>query len=133
MPNQYLPGVITAPVSLLILIMTRANPLVITAVVPSTGLQSNTYVVGMAIRLFVPWTYGMWQANSLICTITNIRIATFINFTVDVNSSGFDAFVIPSASKESPASLAPAGSRNLEYDNLTINYLPFHSLNNIGN
>lgn len=106
--------------------------MIVTVVNPSAGVEANTYIVGMAIRLFVPYTYRMWQANKIVCTITDIIPGQFPRFVTDEDSSGFDAFFIPSASKESPASIAPAGSRNLQYGNDTGN-VPFQSLNNIGN
>lgn len=89
----------------------------------------NTYRVGMNVRLFVPKSYGMFQANGLIGTIVGI---SGNDFTLNFNSSLFDAFTVPAGTAENPASLAPFGSRNLEYDNTTSD-VPFHSLNNIGN
>ena len=83
----------------------------------------------MAVKLFVPVTYKMIQANNLVGTITAINGA---DFTLNLDSSQFDAFVIPSGNAETPASISPFGSRNLEYNNLTDN-VPFQSLNNIGN
>jgi hypothetical protein len=132
MPNQYLPGVTTIPSQLLILGISQTNPMVVTTVLPTIGMQANTYIVGMAIKLFVPATYKMWQANGIICTIKEIIAGTFPQFVTNVDSSGFDTFFIPSSSVESPASISPAGSRNLQFDNNTSK-APFQSLNNIGN
>lgn len=127
MVNQYLPGTIQIPSSLLITNMTQSYPLVITFSVPSTG--SNTYIAGQVVRLTVPRTWGMFQANGLTGKILNINGTTM---SVDIDSTYFDAFVDGSSSSETPASLAPSGSRNLQYNNFT-NEVPFQSLNNIGN
>lgn len=90
----------------------------------------NTYHVGMNLKLFVPKSYGMYQANGLIGTITGI---TGNVFTVALDSTRFDAFVIPvSTSVETPASISPSGSKNLEYDN-TTDLVAFQNLNNQGN
>jgi len=130
MPNAYLPGVIQIPSSLLVTEATKSNPMVITVAIGNSSTEVNTYIVGMAVRLFIPWTYGMWQANGLIGTITAINGN---DFTLNIDSSLFDTFVIPSSTTETPASISPAGSRNLQYTNGTDLAVPFQSLNNIGN
>lgn len=103
--------------------------MVITVAIGNTSTEANTYIVGMAVRLFVPVTYGMIQANNLVGTIIAINGS---DFSLNINSSGFDPFVIPSGNVEQPATIAPSGSRNLEYNNQTSK-VPFQSLNNIGN
>jgi hypothetical protein len=127
MANQYLPGVIQIPSSLLITAMTQAAPLVITFTVPSTG--ANTYALGQVVRLTVPKTWGMYQANGLTGKIIQIGSSTM---TLNIDSTLFDAFIYNPNSNETPASLAPAGSQNLEFNN-TTGQVPFQSLNNIGN
>ena len=89
----------------------------------------NTYIVGQLVCLTVPSTYGMFQANELTGEITAINGT---NFTIDINSAGFDPFVAPGPSvppPSKPASLSPAGSRNI-YNAVVV---PFHSLTNEGN
>ncbi len=127
MSNQYLPGVIQIPSTLLITGITQSFPMVVSFTVPSTG--SNTYVQNQLVRLNIPKTWGMFQANGLTGKILSVN-STTMNLNID--STNFDAFVDGSSSSESPASLSPAGSRNLQYDNGT-NQVPFQSLNNIGN
>ena len=127
MPNQYLPGVIQIPSTLLITNMTRSSPMVVTFTVPATG--ENSYLIGQVVRLFVPRTWGMYQANGLTGKILQVGSSTM---SLNIDSSVFDAFVNGSSSNETPASLSPAGSRNLEYNNST-DLVPFQSLNNIGN
>lgn len=129
MANQYLPPVIQIPSSLLITAMTQSLPLVITVQIGNPTTEANTYIPGMNVKLTVPRPYGMFQANNLVGTILAINGS---NFTLSIDSSQFDTFVIPSGNVETPASIAPYGSRNLQYNNNT-NQVPFQSLNNIGN
>ncbi len=129
MPNQYLRPVIQIPSSLLITAITKSTPMIVTVEIGNPISEANTYIIGMAIRLFVPQTFSMYQANNLIGTIIDIN---GFDFTLNLDSSQFDAFVIPIGNVEQPASIAPYGSRNLEYNNQT-NKVPFQSLNNIGN
>ena len=129
MPNQYLPPVIAIPSSLVITAITQSAPMVITVSVTNPSTEANTYIVGMAVRLQVPQTYKMYQANNLVGTITAINGS---NFTLNLDSSQFDAFVVPSGNVIQPATIAPFGSRNYQYNNGSMN-VPFQSLNNLGN
>jgi len=126
--NTYLPGTIVTPSSLLITAITQAYPMVITATVNSVT-ASNTYFPGQLIRLLIPPAYGMQQADGLTGKILSIN---GLDFNVDIDSTYFDSFSVPSGNVEKPASFSPAGSRNLEFNNST-NSVPFKSLNNIGN
>lgn len=129
MPNNYLPPVIQIPSSLLISAITQTLPMIITVAIENSTTQANTYIVGMNVRLSIPATYGMYQANNLVGTITAINGS---NFILNLDSSQFDPFVIPSGNIEKPATIAPYGSRNVQFSNQT-GQLPFQSLNNIGN
>jgi len=129
MPNQYLPGVIAIPSSLNITAITNAFPMVITVEISNESTEANTYIVGMAVRLFIPYDYGMFQANNLVGTIIAIDN---LNFSLNLDSSQFDVFAIPGSNQAQPASISPAGSRNYEYNN-NSGKVPFQSLNNIGN
>lgn len=133
MTNQYLQPNITIPSSLLISNITRSTPMVVSVFIGNTTTEANTYIVGMAIRLFVPRAYGMYQANNLVGTIIAINGS---DFTLNFDSSLFDPFVVPAIPAgrviENPASICPVGSRNLQYDN-TTNLVPFQALNNRGN
>ncbi len=124
--NVFLPPSPVVPGSLLITAITQAYPMVVTI----TNSIYNTYVVGQLVCLTVPASYGMFQANELTGEILDINNT---NFSLNINSSNFDAFVIPGPSvppPSVPASLAPAGSRNIY--NITAE--PFRALNgNIGN
>ena len=126
--NVYLPGTIAIPSSLVITAITQTFPMVVTVSVnPVT--ESNTYQYGQVVRLTIPKSYGMQQANGLTSKIVSVN---GLNLTLEVDATIFDPFVVPSGNAEQPASLAPSGSRNLEYNNSTTQ-VPFQSLNNRGN
>lgn len=127
MPNQYLPGVIQIPSMLLITGITQSFPMVVTFTVPPTG--SNTYQINQLVFLTIPITWGMYQANGLTGKILGVNSSTM---ALNIDSTNFDVFIDGSSNGETPASLSPAGSRNLEFSN-TTSQVPFQSLNNIGN
>lgn len=129
MANQYLQPVIQIPSALNITAITKAIQMVVTVEIGNSSTQDNTYIAGMNVRLFVPKSYGMYQANGLVGTIQSISGS---DFTLDINSSGFDTFVVPSGNVVQPATIAPYGSRNLQYNNNT-DQVAYQSLNNIGN
>ncbi len=134
MPNQYLPGVTQIPSTLLIGAASRSLPLVITVVAVGFGLVANTYQVLQNVKFVVPKAYGMQQLNGLVGTIIAISGGGSI-WALNIDSSGFDAYVIPSPSTGLviPACVVPYGSRNLQYSNTSGRQVPFQSLNNIGN
>jgi len=129
MTNQYLPGVIQIPSALEITAITRSFPMVVSVEVNNNSTESNTYIVGMAVKLNVPYVFGMFQANNLVGTITEIN---GLDFSLDIDSRKFDIFSIPIGTRYGPATICPNGSRNLTYNNQTGD-VPFQSLNNIGN
>ncbi len=124
--NTFLPPSPVVPGFLLITAITRAFPMVVTI----TDSIYNTYVVGQSVHLSIPAAYGMLQADQLTAEI--IAINGF-DFSLNINSSGFDAFSSPNPSgiptPVQPATLAPAGCKNI-YNTLQE---PFHSLSNQGN
>ena len=125
MVNQFLPPIITIPSALEISGISQASPMVVTAMANSD--QMNSYIVGQLVRLTVPYSFGMFQANGL----TGQILANSENtLTLNIDSSGFDPFV---TAQGQVASLAPAGSQNLQFNNVTTNQIPFKNLNNEGN
>jgi hypothetical protein len=126
--NTYLPGTIQIPSALNITAISNSYPMVVTAEVnPIT--ESNNYVVGQVVRLTVPRTYGMFQAHNLQGQIIAID---GLDFSLNLDSRQFDVFSVPTGNVEQPASLSPAGSRNLQFNNNT-GQVPFQSLNDRGN
>jgi hypothetical protein len=125
--NTYLPPVIQIPSTLEITAISKSNPMVVTTSMNSD--QVNTYIPGQAVKFNIPVTYGMWQLNNMTAVITSVSSNLL---TFNINSTNFDTFSIPPSGSLQPASLAPSGSRNLQYSNST-SQVPFQSLNNIGN
>src|ERR1700679_1012323 len=86
--NVYLPGTVVIPGFLLISAISNSYPMVVTIV----NSSENTYVPNQVVRLFIPNSYGMQQANGLSGEILSIN---GLNFSLDINSSQFDIFVVP--------------------------------------
>lgn len=127
--NYWLAPVITTPSSLQILSITQSNPMVMNTTFDPVNM-ANTYVPGMLVRLFIPWSYGMWQANGT----AKILSITGNVFALGIDSTNFDPFVVPSSELvEQPATISPAGSNNTQITNFNLTNLPFKSLNNNGN
>lgn len=124
--NVYLPPSPVVPGFLLITAITQTNPMIVTVV----DSIYNTYIIGQLVHLNVPQDYGMVEADQKTGEIIAIDN---LNFTLNINAQNFSAFVLPNPSAtpppRQPASLAPAGSRNI-YNNIVV---PFHSLGNQGN
>lgn len=126
--NTYLPGVIAIPSTLQITAITQSMPMTVTITFdPVTAV--NTYIPGMKVKLAIPRSYNMWQANGLMGNILSITGSVF---TLAIDSSHFDPFIVPAITAEQPANLVPLGSQNLQYSNNTAQ-VAFQSLNNIGN
>lgn len=121
--NTFLPPSPVAPSFLIITGITNDVQMVVTV---ST---ENQYVVGQKAYFSIPFDYGMFQLDGLTGEITDVDVTNLI-FTVNINTTQFDTFVIPAMFQEAPASMSPAGSRNI-YNSTTV---PFHSLDgSIGN
>ncbi len=117
--NEYLPPSPVVPPFLLISNITQATNAVVTVT------TANSYIAGQRVYFSVPFTYGMFQINSLSSTIQTVDVTNLI-FTMDIDTTQFDAFTVP-VSGEQPASLSPSGAHNI-YNNTTS---PFHSLNGL--
>jgi len=127
--NQYLIGTIQIPSTLEITAITQTYPAVATISIDYIT-AANTYIPGQLVRLNIPQPYGMQQANGL---VVSILANTGLVITLDLDARLFDAFSIPSGNVSQPASMAPAGSRNLQYNNNISEQVPFQSLNDRGN
>lgn len=123
--NIYLAPQIYVPGFLLITNITTSNPMIVSI----TDSDTNTYVVGQLVHLNIPSPYKMFQANQLTGEILAINGD---DFTININSSLFDTFVVPGVGVSQPATIAPAGSRNMVFDNSKTPEA-FHSLSNSGN
>ncbi len=126
--NTYLIGTIQTPSSIVITAATNAYPMVVTIDVNDVS-EANTYIAGQLVKLTVPITYKMFQANGLVGQILEVNGS---NLSLDIDSRHFDVFTVPATGKLQPASLAPSGSRNLQLNNTTA-FVPFRSFNERGN
>lgn len=125
--NTYLPPVIQIPSALEITNISQTNPMVIT--LSANSDQMNTYIPGQKIKLTVPITFGMFQANNQIGQILSINGT---QMSVSINAVNYDPFIIPAPGNLGPATIAPNGSTNLQFSNST-RQISFQSLNNRGN
>lgn len=57
-----------------------------------TTTFAHNYTTGLIVRLYVPRTYGMTQANKFSGPIT---VTSDITFTMNLDSTGFDTFFVP--------------------------------------
>lgn len=124
--NYLLPPVIQIPSCLEITAISQSFPMIITTTTNTD--QVNTYIAGQNIKLLIPATWGMQQANQKMAQIVSVNSN---QLSVNIDSTLFDAFSNPNDGT-GPASLAPSGSKNLQYNNLTAQ-VPFQSFNNRGN
>ena len=124
--NTYLPPSPVVPGFLLISAITQTNPMLVTVV----NSIYNTYIVGQLVHLSIPESYGMTQADQMTGEILAIN---GLVFSLNINAQDFSTFAAPNPSAiptpSQPATLAPAGSKNI-YNNLVV---PFHSLGTTGN
>lgn len=123
--NIYLPPTQVIPKRLSLVAITNSNPCVVTV------LESNSYIVGQSFHFSVPPSYGMVEIDQM---TGNILAISGLNFSISINTTQFSPFVMPGVgiTIERPATVSPAGSNNLQFNNLT-NDVPFHNLNNTGN
>ena len=88
----------------------------------TTSFDHN-YETGDIVRLFIPIGYGMVQADGLIGTITVTGSNTF---TINIDTTLFDPFVIPpdpSPNVISVAQVIPIGEVNSKLTQATRNVL----------
>jgi hypothetical protein len=87
MPSVALESTTFAPALRQISAITQANPAVVTTTF------DHGYITGTIIRLYIPLTHGMQQAQHAFSSITVLGDTTF---SMDsLNTITFDAFVLP--------------------------------------
>ena len=106
------------PAMRLVTDITNANPAVVTT---STD---HDYETGDIVRLYVTIWNGMRRADKLQGTIT---VTSDTEFTIDIDTTGFNAFVTPSTPLpwyiDSTAQVAPVGEVSSKLTNATRNVL----------
>lgn len=85
----------------------------------------HQYETGDIVRLYIPKGWGMTQANRL---QGEINIESSTSFSIDINTTTFDAFVTPADPSPLVSSLAqvvPVGEVSSKLTSATRNILPF--------
>lgn len=111
-----------------ILSITQSNPVVVTTTFDGTNPGNNQFITGLVVRLYIPINFGMPQINKLSGAITVIDNATF---TMDIDSTGFDPFVVPTLNpghNGTPAQACPIGEVNDLLYGAVQNVLPIGTL-----
>ncbi len=97
-----------------ITVITQANPATVTTAF------DHDYITGEIVRLYIPVDHGMTQADQLVGEITVTAATTF---TINIDTIGFDAFVVPGATVQC-AQVVPIGEINSLLTAATDNVLP---------
>jgi hypothetical protein len=92
-----------------ILSITQDENALVTTTFDGVNPGNHNYSTGLIARLYVPDGFGMTQANQLEGIVTKINDT---QFTITIDTSNFDAFVVPSyqpGSFGTPAQVVPVG------------------------
>jgi hypothetical protein len=114
-----IPNPIFQPAMRLVASITQSNPALVTTTF------AHQYLTGLIVRLDIPLACGMQQINQQVFEIT---VTSATTFTIKIDTTNFDAFVIPDT--ENPhintcACVVPVGEDNAQLYQATRNILPF--------
>lgn len=113
------------PASRAIIAITNANPAQVTTSIDGVVAGNHLYKDGTIVRLLVPEIYGMFQVNNLYAPIV---VTSPTTFTIDLDTTFFDAFVVPAARRPDDwqwALVIPIGELNETLLAATQNVLPY--------
>jgi hypothetical protein len=108
-----------------ILSITNANPALITTTLDGINPGNHDYSTGLIVRIDIPYGFGMEQADKFSGPITVINAT---QFTLPIDTTTFDPFVIPSYQPGhfgTPAQVVPIGEINEILTMATQNVLPY--------
>lgn len=108
-----------------VLSITQAFPCTVTTTFDGVNPGAHQYQTGLIVRLYVPNGFGMVQVNELEGPIAVINST---QFTIPIDTTGFDAFVIPTyhpGAFGTPAQVVPIGEINVLLTEATQNVLPY--------
>lgn len=108
-----------------VLSITQDKQALVTTTFDGTNPGDHNYSTGLIARLIIPVGFGMEQANELYGPITVISSSTF---TIPIDTTNFDPFVIPNRNPGSfgtPAIVVPIGEVNEILIQATQNVLPY--------
>lgn len=77
-----------------ILSISNSNPAVIVTTLDGISPYDNGYINGLIARISVPFYFGMQQMNNQTGVIT---VISSNSFSIDIDSTNFDPFVIPAS------------------------------------
>lgn len=103
------------PAMRIVTAITKANPASVT-----TSFDHD-FITSTIVRMYVPNGFGMTQINDLTGTIT---VTGGTTFTIDIDTSYFDAFAVPVGNKQF-ALVVPIGENNDILLAATVNVLPY--------
>ena len=108
-----------------ILSITQDENALVTTTFDGVNPGNHQYLTGLIVRLYVPSGFGMVQANELSGSITVINDT---QFTIPIDTTNFDAFVVPDyqpGAFGTPAQVVPIGEENDSLTQATQNVLPY--------
>ena len=108
-----------------ILSITQDENALVTTTFDGVNPGNHQYSTGLIARLYVPAGFGMVQANQLSGAIT---VVNDTQFTIAINTTTFDAFVVPDyrpGAFGTPAQVVPIGEVNSILTEATQNVLPY--------
>ena len=100
-----------------IVAISNSFPLVVTTSFP------HSYLTGLIVRLLIPNNFGMVTLNKVKGLIT---VTSATTFTMEINSTTLDAFVVPPqqpGDNFTPAQVVPVGESALQLDQSFVNVL----------
>jgi hypothetical protein len=106
-----------------ILSITQAQNALVTTTFDGVNPGNHQYSTGLIARLYIPYGFGMVQANQLSGTVTVINDT---QFTITIDTTNFDAFVVPAfqpGNFGTPAQVVPVGEINSILTEATQNVL----------
>ncbi len=108
-----------------ILSITRDENALVTTTFDGVNPGNHQYSTGLTVRLYVPYGFGMVQANKLEGPIT---VVNETQFTITIDTTNFDDFVVPDyrpGAFGTPAQVVPIGEINEILTEATQNVLPY--------
>lgn len=82
----------------------------------------HTFIVGQYVRFFIPQEYGMTQLNGLTGLVLTVGNLPSNLFLTNIDSTNFDAFVVPVAPLQS-AQVVPSGELATQFYGANVNIL----------
>ena len=108
-----------------ILSISQAESALVTTTFDGINPGNHQYSTGLIVRLYVPSGFGMVRVNGLEAPIT---VVNDTQFTVPIDTTNFDAFVVPDFQPGdfgTPAQVVPIGEVNDLLTEATQNVLPY--------